>query len=259
MVAIEIGLLFLLGLCFGSFINCLVYRWNHQVSIFKGRSFCPKCKKQINWYDNIPVISFVMLRGCCRRCHSPISWQYPIVELTSAILTLIIFNFSTYGGPTVGWQFLIFNLLLTYCLLAIFISDLIYMTIPDEVVIFGVIVSLIFLISQYPNILISNLISATGAGLFFYLLYLITKGKGMGMGDVKLALLTGLILGWPKIMIALYLAFLTGAIIGVILILIKRKKFGQVIPFGPFLALSTWITMLFGDKIWLVFLNFFKG
>lgn len=248
MVAIEVGLLFLLGLCFGSFINCLVYRLNHQVSILKGRSFCPKCKKPIVWYDNIPVLSFVRLGGRCRWCHSPISWQYPIVELTSAILTLATFWLT--NRIFINYQLSIINLLFTYCLLAIFISDLIYMTIPDEVVIFGVIVSLIFLIS--------NLVSAAGAALFFYLLYLITKGKGMGFGDVKLALLMGLILGWPKIILALYLAFISGALVGVTLILTKRKKFGQVIPFGPFLALNTWITLLFGDRIWSGFISFMK-
>jgi prepilin signal peptidase PulO-like enzyme (type II secretory pathway) len=197
-----------------------------------------------------------MLHGHCRQCHSPISWQYPLVELAGAILTLATFWSS--NRQIYNLQLTIYNLLVTYSLLAIFVSDLVYMTIPDEVVIFAAIISLFFLISQYPNILISNLFSALGAALFFYLLYKITKGKGMGFGDVKLALLIGLILGWPKIIVAVYLAFITGAVAGVMLILVKRKKFGQVIPFGPFLALSTWITILFGDTIWSAFGSFIR-
>jgi len=245
--------LFFLGLFFGSFINCVVYRLNNGLSPLKGRSICPKCKHQLAWFDNIPLLSFILLGGKCRYCGKPISWQYPLVELASGALTLSIFNFQFFpsiAGSRCGGT--IFNLIITYSLLAIFVSDLVYTTIPDELVYPTLLIVFIYLLIFRPlNFLISNfLISFSTAG-FFYLLVLITRGRGMGLGDVKLAGLMGLILGWPKIIIALYLAFLTGAFFGVILILLKKKKFGQHIPFGPFLATATFISIFWGEKIWL--------
>jgi prepilin signal peptidase PulO-like enzyme (type II secretory pathway) len=132
-------------------------------------------------------------------------------------------------------------LLVTFSLIAIFVSDLRYYIIPDEVVYPLLVISLLF----FPK---NVLIGLAAAGLFL-LLVLLTRQKGMGQGDVKLAGLMGLILGWPKIMIALYLAFLTGAFIGVILIVLGKKRFGQIIPFGPFLTGATYLTLLYGDQI----------
>lgn len=229
--------LFSFGLCIGSFLNCVVYRLNHNLSPLKGRSICPKCKHQLAWRDNIPLLSFILLRGKCRYCRSPISWQYPIVELIAGVLALLIFQFSNF--PIFQ---LIFNLLITYCLLAIFVSDLLYETIPDQVIIFGLLLSLIF--GWF------NLLAGLGAAGFFLLLVLATRGRGMGLGDVKLVGLMGLILGWPKILIALFLAFLTGALVGVILILLGKKRFGQHISFGPFLAAATLISLFWGGLIW---------
>ena len=232
--------LFGLGAVVGSFINCVVYRVNHSLSPLKGRSICPKCKHRLAWKDNIPLLSFLLLGGRCRYCSSPISWQYPIVELTAGALALLIFSF----------QFSIYNLIITYSLLAIFVSDLIYITIPDEIVFPTLFIVFIYLILQSPNFLISNFLISFLTASFFYFLVLITHGRGMGLGDVKLAGLMGLILGWPKILAALYLAFLTGAFFGVILILLKKKKFGQHIAFGPFLTTATFISIFWGEKIW---------
>jgi len=236
--------LFFLGLSIGSFINCVVYRVNHNLSPLKGRSICPRCKHQLAWKDNIPLLSFLLLGGRCRYCSSPISWQYPIVELIAGALAFLIFNFqfSIFN--------LIFNLIITYSLLAIFVSDLIYTTIPDEIVFPTLFIVFIYLILQSPNFLISNFLIFLLTAGFFYLLVLITRGRGMGLGDVKLAGLMGLILGWPKIIVALYLAFLTGAFFGVILILLKKKKFGQHIAFGPFLTTATFVSLFWGEKIW---------
>ncbi len=231
-----------LGLSIGSFINCLVYRLNHELSPLRGRSFCPKCKHQLVWQDNIPLLSFILLKGKCRYCHSPISWQYPLVELTAAILTILVYWLSGYELQVTGY-----NLIISYALLAIFVSDLLYFTIPNEIVFFAIGIS--FLYSHFAFRISHFAISALLVAAFFYLLVLITRGKGMGLGDVKLAGLMGLILGWPKILLALYLAFLTGAVIGVILILLKKKKFGQYIPFGPFLTGATFISMFWGEVI----------
>ncbi|MGB9911053.1 MAG: prepilin peptidase [Microgenomates group bacterium] len=238
-----------LGLCVGSFVNCLVWRLHQGLSPIGGRSICPSCKKQIRWYDNIPLVSFVLLKGRCRDCHSPIPYHYPLVELSGGILTLIVF-YSQGIFLKENFLFLIFNLLITYLLLAIFLSDLLYMTIPDQIVFSGIIISLVFLFLTYPlSEIFKFLISGFVFAGFFYLLRLFTKGKGMGLGDVKLAGLMGLVLGWPKILVAFYFAFLTGAIVGVILILLRKKRWGEHIPFGPFLSGATFINLIWGNEI----------
>jgi prepilin signal peptidase PulO-like enzyme (type II secretory pathway) len=231
--------LFVLGLVVGSFLNVVVYRLNHGLSPLRGRSLCPECKHRLAWHDNIPLLSFVWLGGKCRYCHSPISVQYPLVELTTGLLTLLIFNF----------QFSIFNLILTWALIAIFVSDLRYYTIPEEIVWPMIFLSLLFCL--YPHILISNLVSGLGAAGFFLLLVFVTRGKGIGLGDVKLAGLMGLALGWPKVVVAILLAFLTGAAVGVILILMGKKSLKSHIPFGPFLAAATWISLFWGSSLWI--------
>lgn len=235
--------LFLFGLAAGSFLNVVVYRLNHGLSPFKGRSFCPKCKKKIPWQDNIPLLSFLFLRGKCRFCHFPISWQYPLVELATGILTPITYHLSPMTEKNL--LFSIYYLLITYALIALFASDLRYQTIPDEIVYPAILISLIYAISNRQYAIPTSIV----ASAFFYLLHFLTHGRGMGLGDVKLAGLMGLTLGWPQIVVALYLAFLTGALTGVIMILLEKKRFGEHIPFGPFLVGATFISMFRGETI----------
>jgi len=254
--------LFVLGLIFGSFLNCLVYRINEESSLkgfLKGRSYCPKCKKHLLWFDNIPLLSFFFLKGKCRWCHSSIGWHYPLVELSTAILSVAVYIFylNYYPGVmiSVGWVAnLVYFLFITYVLIALFLSDVRYQTIPDQITYPAILITLIFLIFQSPHLSISNLLSGFGAAAFFFLLVLLTRWRGMGLGDVKLVGLMGLFLGFPKIMIALYLAFLTGATLGVILILLGKKRFKSQIAFGPFLITSTFIAWFWGERIWQLFL-----
>jgi prepilin signal peptidase PulO-like enzyme (type II secretory pathway) len=258
-------LLLLFGLAIGSFLNVLVYRLNTEQSPLKGRSFCPKCRHQLAWKDNLPLLSFGLLRGKCRYCHSPISWQYPIVEATTGLITVFLyiwfaginnFQFGVFNlSGSLTFDF-VFTLFISYSLIAIFVSDVLYLTIPDEVVIFDLILSLVFLFLQRYQISIINLITALAAAAFFYFLVLITRGKGMGLGDVKLALVMGLILGWPKIIFAMELAFLTGALTGVILILIGRKKMKSKIAFGPFLCAALWVVIVWGNSFVVYFWPF---
>lgn len=235
---------FLFGLAVGSFLNVVVYRLNHHKNPLKGRSFCPKCKHQLSWLDNMPLLSFLLLKGRCRYCRSPISWQYPLVELATALLSLLVFNWSRENTATTLGLF--YYLFITYSLITIFVSDFLYQTIPDEVSVPAIIAGFLWALGQQN---LSFVITGAAAALFFYLLYFFTKGKGMAFGDVKLALLMGLFLGWPKIIIALYLAFLTGAVVGLGLILFKKKKFGQTIAFGPFLTASTLASLFWGESI----------
>ncbi len=242
---------FFLGLVFGSFLNVLIYRLPNSLSL-SGRSFCPQCKKKIAWYDNLPLLSFFMLGGRCRHCHSPISWQYPVVEFLTGVLTVLSIKYLVLSSiSSLNFYYLLsilYYLSIIYALVVIFFVDLYHEIIPDEIVYPAIITSLIF--SLYPNILISNLTSGFFAGLLFLSLYWLTSGKGMGFGDVKLAVLMGLFLGYPKIIVALYLAFLTGAAIGVILILRGKKKLKSHLPFGPFLAGSTIFALFYGLFLW---------
>jgi len=240
-------LFFLLGLCVGSFLNVVVYRLNHGFSPLKGRSFCPKCKKKILWYDNLPLLSFVILRGRCRFCHSPISWQYPLVELATGVLTLLTVYLSLFTLKTTGLA-VVYHLLVTYALITLFVSDLLYQTLPDEII--YPTLGLIFAWTLFRGDLLMALLAAVTAAAFFILLIVVTRGKGMGWGDVKLVGLMGLFLGFPGLVIALILAFLTGATTGVILVLLRKKRLGDQISFGPFLTSATWISFFWGQKIW---------
>lgn len=256
-------LIFIFGLCVGSFLNVLIYRLPHSLPI-TGRSFCPSCKKSIAWYDNIPLLSFVILRGRCRFCHSPISWQYPLIELVTGLLTIVAVYHILIYDILAG----VYSLLVIYVLIVVFFSDLKYQIIPDQIVYTAIVVTLIYNFvfrssfvsgeswlllrsSQPPSeVFTGYLLTGFGAAGFFLILFLITKSKGMGLGDVKLAGLMGLVLGFPGIVVALYLAFLTGAAFGVILILTGKKKLGSHIPFGPFLAGATILNLFYGEVIW---------
>lgn len=228
--------MFVLGLAIGSFLNVVIYRLPRGMGFVKGRSFCPKCKKKINWFDNVPVISFLILKGHCRFCNKPISFQYPLIEL----LTGILFYLSYLSHL----NFLYYPLLCG--LIVIFFIDLEHKIIPDKIVLPLIIIFTIYAILTADYWL---LLSAAGAFLFLFLIWLATKGKGMGFGDVKLAFLMGLVLGFPNIILAFYIAFLTGAFIGIILILGRKAKFGKPIPFGPFLAFATTLSYLWGENI----------
>lgn len=255
-------IVFILGLCVGSFLNVLIYRLPRGLKFVKGRSFCPECKRKINWFDNVPLISFILLKGRCRYCHSPISLRYPIVELTTGVLFVLgaQSQLGRLGGLGILGTIEI-EILLTWvlfsALVVIFFIDLEHQIIPDDVV--APLIILFSLRQFFPlptsfssfSLLtshFSSFVSGIGSFLFMFSIYIITKGQGMGFGDVKLAFLIGLVLGYPKIIVALYLAFLTGGIVGVILILVRKAKFGQKIAFGPFLCLATTVTYLWGEN-----------
>ena len=222
------------------------------------RSCCPECGAVLKWHNLIPIISFLIQRGKCQYCAKKISWQYPMVELSTGLIFLQIFNFKflIFNEFSIS-QFinLIYYLLIVSFLIIIFVYDLKHYIIPDKIVYPAIIVSLISIFLNYE--LLNPLFSASGAGLFFFLVILLTKGKGMGMGDVKLAFLMGLILGWPNILIALLLSFFSGAIVGVSLILFRKKKMKSQIPFGPFLSGATILVIIFGSNLFHLFEKLF--
>ncbi len=245
---------FLLGIFIGSFLNCFIYR----LSINKkpeGRSYCPKCKHQLVSKDLVPVLSYVFLLGKCRYCEKKISSEYPLVELLTGVLFLLTFLF-------VGLSFeLPYLLLVLFLLILIFVYDLKHYIIPDFATFSLIFLSLAYLLSisfiegDY-NILLSGILSGAGVFLFFLALWYFTKGKGMGFGDVKFVIFMGLFLGFPNIIPGLFISFLLGAIIGLILIAIKKKKIKQQIPFGPFLIIGTLTAYFYGAKIIEIYLNY---
>jgi len=232
-------LIFILGLSVGSFLNVVICRLKTKETIIFNRSYCPKCRVILKWYDLIPVLSFLLQRRRCRYCKKKISWQYPVVEISTGLLFCLIFNL----------QFTIFNLIYYFIIISfliiIFVYDLKHYIIPNRIVYPGIIISLLYLLFIAYDSLFLYLLSAFIASGFFLALVLVSKGKWMGLGDVKLAFLMGLILGWPSILLALFLSFLSGAVIGVGLIVFGKKGFKSQIPFGPFLAGSTILIMFY--------------
>ena len=236
-------IIFLLGLCGGSFVNMLTYRTavryeltrNKKQETNKNRSYCDYCRKQLSWRDNIPVISWLILRGKSRCCHQKLSRLYPIVELITGVLFLI--NGTNWLGMVVI-VFLMFSAVFDYK----------YMILPD----FS---SYILIGLAIVNLLINNnrgaLVAGIGSVLFIWILTKIKiKGKqAMGEGDIPLAGFMGLWLGWPEIIIAFYIAFIIGAVVGIIIISLKKRRSDEAIPFGPFLILGTIIAYFYGEKI----------
>ena len=254
---------FVLGLCIGSFLNCVVYRMEHKKGL-KGRSFCPHCKHTLCWQDLFPVLSFVFLRGKCRHCKKKISIQYPLVELATGILFVLII-WSLGLGWSLGfgaWDLikLFFLFYIASALIIIFVYDLKHYIIPDKVLLPAIIISLIYnFIPPYNwQHLIYIFWAVVAAAGFFLFIFLISKGRAMGFGDVKLAVLMGLLLGLPNVLLALFLAFFFGAIIGLIQMAFKGKNLKSEIPFGPFLITGTFVAMFYGNQIIQWYLNFFQ-
>jgi len=244
-------LIFIFGLIVGSFLNSVIYRLETKESFLKGRSFCPHCKQILSWKDLIPIFSFLILKGKCRYCQNKISFQYPLVELSSVILFVSIF----YLFHTHTFVDLIFYWLISCFLLVIFVYDLKHYLIEDKVIYSGIFLTLFYQLFKIWNFgnwnlfLIWNLALGILPSLFFLIIILISKEKWMGFGDFKLSILMGLILGWPKILVALFFSFLSGAIVGSILIFLKIKKMKSQIPFAPFLVSGTFFSIFFGEKI----------
>jgi len=260
-----IVIIFIFGLAIGSFIDCLVWRLYERKTIL-GRSMCLRCKKQINWYDNIPLFSFIWLKGKCRFCKENISWQYSAVELATGVLFVITFlvnfQFSIFNFQTIfNFQFsipvilaFIRDLIFISILIIIFIYDLKWYLILDIITIPGIILAItinLFLGFNWMNLLIAVIIG----GGFFLLQYVVSKGKWIGGGDIRLGILMGAMLGYPNIFIALMLAYIFGSIIGIMLLVFKKKQWSSEIPFGTFLSVATVITILWGEQILNWYLN----
>lgn len=239
----------LLGLIIGSFLNVCIYRIPQNKSIVWPRSFCPKCGKTIAWYDNIPVLSYVLLWGKGRCCKEPISCQYPLVELLSAALTVL----CVWRWGLTPWTAVVLTVM--YCLIILSVIDLQLMIIPDRfslgLIVFGLAVS--WLNPYFEGTYLHRfLVSLLGAGVGFFgtlavalLGWVLFKKEAMGGGDVKLMGGIGALIGWKGVLTTIIFASVLGLVYSVFLMIFKGKGRGDAIPFGPFLSMGALINLFY--------------
>jgi leader peptidase (prepilin peptidase) / N-methyltransferase len=240
------------GLIFGSAINAMIWRIKVGRSWVRGRSVCPDCGRMLKAVDLVPVFSWVVLGGKCRYCHQPIK-DHPLVEVTTAL----VFGLSAavfYNSPEFNFVTGAFWLVMVVMLLVLAFYDLRWMILPDKVMLPLIVVAFCFAVAlavmTHSGVLLADhLGAAVLAGGAFYALVFFSKGRAMGGGDIKLAFAMGLILGIQSTMVALFVAFVTGAAVGVVLIASRRRTRKDQIPFGPFLALATIVAFLYGPAI----------
>lgn len=237
-------LVFVLGLVIGSFLNVLIDRIPRGENIVWKPSHCDYCKKPLRWFELIPVLSFLLQAGRCRRCHKALSFQYPGIEIVTGIGFVLLFVLIPQSLP-----FLLLSAGLFSIGLVIFFIDIKHMIIPDSLLVVLLVLLVFVGISLSPAERFTHVVWGVGSGLGFLALWLITRGRGLGFGDVKLATIIGLTLGYPFTIIALYIAFLTGAGVGVILIMSHRAGMKSRIPFGPFLIIGAASSMVWGTQI----------
>jgi len=238
-------LIFIIGSIVGSFLNVCIHRLPKKESVVTPRSHCPHCKKNIAWYDNIPLLSYALLRGKCRFCKGKISFRYFLVELITAALFLALF--LSFGFSI---KFFAYSMLAAGLIIATFV-DFEIQEIPDEVTLWGIVLGLIisFVFLRWRGLVDSGLgvlIGGVGIYLMGFLGELVFKKEAMGGGDVKLLAMIGAFLGWKLALFTFFAAPLFGAIVGVIL---KIKDGRETIPYGPYLSLAAVVAMFFGDKI----------
>jgi len=232
-----------LGLIIGSFLNVCIYRIPRHKSIAYPRSFCPNCKKTILPYDNIPVLSYIILGGRCRYCKTKISWQYPSVELLTGILFLLLFlKFS------LSLEFIAYIIFVALLIIATF-TDLSHRIIPNVVSIPGIILGLIINSSNFKNVLFGVLICAAILWIFRQIGLLIKRKEMMGWGDIKLAGMIGAFLGLGNGVLALFLGVCLGVFLWTLLISLKLKTRKEYIPFGAFLSAGSVIAVFYGANI----------
>jgi leader peptidase (prepilin peptidase)/N-methyltransferase len=244
--------IFALGAMVGSFLNVCAARLPKGKSLWLPGSACPACASPIRWYDNIPVLSFLLLRGRCRDCHERISWQYPIVEAGTALLFALAY--LRFGQ---GAEFLLAIVLLS-TLIVITTIDLEHQLIPDRITLPGIVVGFLgsVLLGRSPGL--NSLVGiVVGGGAFF--LIIVLSGGGMGGGDMKLGAMLGAFLGWKLLLLGLFVAAFLGGAVAVALLVTGRKGRKDPLPFGPFLAFGGAVSLFWGEEILQWYLSGFAG
>jgi leader peptidase (prepilin peptidase)/N-methyltransferase len=246
MDALTVGFLFVTGLLVGSFLNVCIYRLPRRESIVWPASHCTTCNRDLSWYENVPVISWLVLRGRCRSCREAISPTYPIVEL----ITALIFA----GGFVVyGWTPLLAVRLLFACaMIVLFVIDLRHRILPNAITIPGIVIGLIFSLALPPGWMAAAIGALVGGGALFAIAeayYRVRGVEGLGMGDVKMLAMIGAFLGWQLTLVTLILASFSGSVIGVGMIASGRGGAQAALPFGTFLAVGALVAAVSGDSM----------
>lgn len=239
---------FIAGLAVGSFLGVVVYRLPRKLSIVRPPSFCPECNKKIPFYDNIPLLSYIILKGRCRYCKSKIPLSVFLIELITGILFVLNFMFFDLTIKTAA------GIIFSCALIAVSFIDIEFRIIPNVIVFPLTLVGLAFSIFLDPSEWWMPLAFSAGAFLFMLIVHLISP-KGMGMGDVKLSLMAGAYLV-RSVIPALFIGFLAGSIYGVSLIIAKKGSLKQTIPFGPFISFGCIISLFWGNNILKWYLSF---
>lgn len=239
---------FIAGSAIGSFLNVVIDRSIRRETIL-GWSYCDHCRATLKTLDLIPIFSFILLSARCRYCKKPLSWQYPAVELSTALLfSLTFWILAASSGFSFGMLLYYFFLIST--LVVVFAIDLKFSLIPTTLVFAASLVSLFYNYFSLPSdLFVQHVFAAFFASLFFLAIVLVTFGRGMGQGDISLAFLMGIVLGIKAAALAIFLSFLTGAIVSLLLIMLGRKRFGQTVPFAPFLVFGFLVSLFWGPAL----------
>jgi leader peptidase (prepilin peptidase)/N-methyltransferase len=242
------------GAIFGSFLNVVIYRLPLGQSLSSPPSRCRKCGYGLRWFDNIPILSWSLLRGKCRKCRTPISIQYPIVEaVTGTLFVLVIW--LTPAGPLIATR-----LLLVCILIALFGIDLEHQILPNSITLPGIVVGVLLSLIAPPGLRDALIGVVVGGGILYaiaWAYYFWRREEGLGMGDVKMLAMIGAFLGWKAVLVTLVFSSLSGALIGVALIASQRGGMKLALPFGTFLALGALVAMFVGEPVIAWYAGFF--
>lgn len=249
------------GFCFGtiigSFLNVCIHRIPQDKSIITPSSHCPSCKKPIRFYDNIPLVSFIILRGRCRECQSPISFRYPLVEFLIGLFSVILL--LRYG---ISLNYLIYFAFFSSLTLVSFV-DLSHRIIPDVIsmpgILIGLVISLFYPQMSFTNALIGVALGGGSLYVVASVYQIVTKREGMGFGDVKLLAMIGAFIGWKGVLFTILCSSFIGSVVGVVLMLISSEADSKyAVPFGPFLSLGAIIYVMWGEALITWYLSFLR-
>ncbi|MEC9488788.1 MAG: prepilin peptidase [Halanaerobium sp.] len=234
--------IFIFGLVIGSFLNVCIYRLPKEQSIIWPPSSCPYCSHRLRWYELLPVVSFLLLKGKCSECGEPISIRYPAVELFTALIALLLY--LKFG---LSWALISFFLLSCFLIMVAFI-DAAYWKIPDMITLPGILLGIFFSFFNPGITILESLIGLLVGGGILLLIGLVYQG-GMGGGDIKLMAMVGSFTGWFSALLIIFLAALLGSIYGLVMIFQGRKGRKSKVQFGVFLALATFLIIFFGEGL----------
>jgi leader peptidase (prepilin peptidase)/N-methyltransferase len=234
------------GLVFGSFLNVCIYRLPRRLSVVTPRSRCTSCGHTLSWFENIPVLSWMVLRGRCRGCAAAISWQYPLVEVTTAVVfALGVIQFD------IG-LLLVSRLALAAALIVLFVIDLQHRILPNAITLPGIVAGFVFSLFTEPGWTSAAIGIAIGGGVLLAIAeayYRIRHEHGLGMGDVKMLAMIGAFLGWKLTLLTLVLSSFAGSMIGVAMIVSRRGNMKYALPFGTFLAMGAVLAITVGPAV----------